>query len=62
MEIGEKIRFRPCAWLENPERYSIAPAGRDVTGTIIEINEAHRWYRVAYPLGACGTGHECFKF
>lgn len=62
MEIGEKIRFRPCAWMENPERFSIAPAGRDVTGTIIEINEAHRWYRVAYPLGAAGTGHECFKF
>ena len=62
MEIGEKIRFRPCAWLENPERYSIAPAGRDVTGTIIEINEAHRWFRVAYPLGAAGTGHECFKY
>jgi hypothetical protein len=62
MEIGEKIRFRPFAWLENPEGYSIASVGRDVTGTIIEINEAHRWYRVAYPLGAAGTGHECFKY
>ena len=48
--------------MENPERYSIAPAGRDVTGVVVEINEAHRWYRVAYPLGAAGTGHECFKF
>lgn len=62
MEIGEEIRFRPFAWLENPERYSIATVGRDVTGTIIQINEAHRWYRVAYPLGAAGTGHECFKY
>lgn len=60
-EIGDKLRFKPAAWMENPDRYSITPEGREVTGVVIQINKEHRWIRVSY---ACGgqTSFECFKF
>lgn len=32
-----------------------------VTGTVVYINEAHRWCRVRYET-AKGTDFECFKF
>lgn len=34
---------------------------REITGTVIQIHEEHRWYRVEYELPGC-IGHECFKF
>lgn len=33
-----------------------------VTGTVVQVHEAHRWYRVRYNLNARCIGHECFKF
>lgn len=60
-EIGDKLRFKPAAWMENPDRYSITPEGRVVTGTIVQINGEHHWFRVAYNSGG-GIGYECFKF
>ena len=33
----------------------------EVTGTVIYINEQHRYYRVEYETAGC-IGHECFKF
>ena len=33
----------------------------DVLGTVIYINEEHRFYRVRYELPGC-IGHENFKF
>lgn len=59
-EIGDKVRFLPgqnsdLATDDVKER-------RKVTGTVIQIHEEHRWYRVAYPLNARCIGHECFKF
>lgn len=35
----------------------------EVTGRIVYINEAHRYYRVIYQMPGCtGTAHECFKY
>lgn len=33
----------------------------EVTGTVVQVNEAHRWYRAAYETPQ-GTRYECFKF
>ena len=60
-EIGDKIRFRPAAWMESPEHYSSRPVGREVTGPGVQINTKNRWFRVAYDRGG-QTGFECFKF
>lgn len=35
-----------------------------VIGTVVQIHEAKRWYRVAYQMGSkpgC-IGYECFKY
>lgn len=34
---------------------------REITGTVVEVNEEHRWFRVQYTRGGA-TGYECFKF
>ena len=33
-----------------------------VTGTVIQVNEEHRWYRVRFVLANGTTLHETFKF
>ena len=59
-EIGDKFRFVPCCG-------GIIAAGlseelrREVTGTVVQIHEEHRWYRASYETPQ-GTRHECFKF
>lgn len=60
-EIGEKIRFKPAAWMFHPEHYTVTCAGYEVTGTVVQINAEHRWFRVEFPCGNT-TGHECFRF
>ena len=60
-EIGDKIRFKPAAWMDNPEHFSVFSEGREVTGPIVQINKEHRWFRVEFPCGNA-IGHECFKF
>ena len=36
---------------------------REVTGTVVYINRAHRWCRVRYQSpGVRECGYECFKF
>ncbi len=63
IELGEKVRFVPAANLDHsagfPETLQI-----EVAGTVVQIHEEHRWYRVKYTLGTrpdC-IGFECFKF
>ena len=60
-ELGDKIRFRPAAWCENPDQYVVWQADKEVTGTVIFIHWPHRYYRVEYESAGC-IGHECFKF
>lgn len=62
-KTGDKIKFIPAAWTQ------FSPAGvleaygaqSEVVGEIIEINRAHRWYRVRYQAGGT-TQYETFKF
>ena len=64
VDIGEKIRFIPAAWLEKCSEAAKLyhdRISRDVLGVVEYINTAHRFYRVRYE--AAGTvQHECFKF
>lgn len=63
VEIGDKIRFTPAAFSEiNTEKSrEIFGVVTQVTGTVIQIHEEHRWYRVRYELAGT-VQHETFKF
>ena len=64
VDIGDKLRFTPAAWLEKTSeaaRLYHDRISRDVLGVVEYINAAHRFCRVRYE--AAGTvQHECFKF
>ena len=63
MEVGDKITFMPTAWtvLATEKARDTFGVATKVTGTIVQINEEHRWYRVRYEVA--GTiQHETFKF
>lgn len=60
VEIGDKIRFVPAANYDHSAGFGEILRNA-VTGTVVQIHEAHQWYRVAYPMPGC-IGHECFKF
>lgn len=70
VEIGDKITFTPTAWSEAGRRaghYIPAWMQTDkVQGTVVYINEAHRYYRVEYCVvshwGRKWIDHECFLF
>lgn len=63
MIVGDPYSFKPWAWFENPQQYSLhADSVPTVTGTIVYINEAHRYFRVRYCTESGCIGHECFKF
>lgn len=70
VQIGDKITFTPTAWSEAGKRaghYIPAWMQSDkVQGTVVYINEAHRWYRVEYTVtahfGRVWVDHECFLF
>ena len=59
-EIGDKIRFKPAAFYRTKEE-PMFEIPVEVTGTVIQIHEEHRWYRVQYTMPGC-IGYECFKF
>ena len=63
MEIGDKIRFTPSAFSEinTDKSREIFGVVTQVTGTVIQIHEEHRWYRVRYELAGT-VQHETFKF
>lgn len=33
-----------------------------ITGTVVYVNENHRWYRIEYKMSDGSIGHECFSF
>ena len=59
-EVGDKVRFRPAGFI-NSRDGSGPDFPVEVTGTVIQIHEEHRWYRVEFALPGC-IGHETFKF
>ncbi len=64
VEIGDEILFEPAAFMAyEAETWATYGAVRNVRGTVVQIHEEHRWYRVAYTLpGSATLQHECFKF
>ena len=63
IEIGDKVRFLPGCNQDHSAGFDGA-LRREVTGTVIQVHAAHRWYRVKFKLNdkpGC-IGHECFKF
>ena len=62
MELGEKIRFRPTAFQAiEGDKLRLFGVVEKVTGTVVQIHEEHRWYRVRYEAGGT-VQHETFKF
>lgn len=62
-KVGDRITFVPNAFLASCQMPMKSFEGMSVTGTVIQVNEAHRWARVEYDLGGMnGVGRECFKF
>ena len=59
-EVGDKLRFIPAANYDHSAGFGEILL-REVTGTVVEVNSEHRWFRVAYQRGEA-TGYECFKF
>ena len=61
VEVGDKVRFVPSA-----NKGASAGFGGElrveVTATVIQVNEDHRWYRTAWEMCPGCTGHETFKF
>ena len=60
-EIGEKKRFIPSGFSDYKDPAALS-AVIEVTGTVVEIHEEHRWYRVEYFVRERGPYYECFKF
>ena len=63
-EVGETRSFVPAAftgWTTERALPSLQGKGLTVTGTVVLVNEAHRWCRVEYQLDGCRF-YECFKF
>lgn len=56
-EMGEKVRFRPSAFIER----DTPKLPQAVTGTVFYINNPHRYYAVEYELYGVKL-RECFKF
>ena len=64
-ELGETRSFVPAAftdWTTLRALPSLQGKGLTVTGTVVLVNEAHRWCRVEYSLDGCSRCYECFKF
>ena len=61
VKVGDKMRFTPSAFCGFKDQI-IKGAEVEVTGTVIEVNEEHGWYRVEYAYaGGRYTDHETFK-
>lgn len=63
-ELGEKIRFRPAAFVAEATREdqrSVYDMPRVVTGTIVYINRPHRFYDAEYEIHGVRL-REAFKF
>lgn len=59
-EIGDKFRFIPTCNAENPNGFGEV-LRVEVTGTVVQVHEEHRWYRARYDTPQ-GVQHETFKY
>ena len=61
-QIGDKVRFIPEASFDHSAGFADILM-QEVTGTVIQVNEQNRWYRVEYQTNKPGCiGHETFKY
>lgn len=67
--VGDKFYFVPTAYINGPGTGNNGTdAAREhlkkceVEGTVVQIHEEHRWYRVEYTPKFDRPQHECFKF
>lgn len=61
VEIGDRWTFVPCANLEHSVGFADVLQAQ-VTGTVVQIHEEHRWFRVAWEIRPGRIAYECFKF
>ena len=65
-EIGENRTFVPAAFDEGYQGSRLSSIRPDVdlavTGTVVYVNETHRWFRVRYETPDGGVQHESFKY
>ena len=64
IEIGDAFTFKPTCFfpikgMDGRGGQNMIPIGREVTGTVVYINEPHHWFRVRYESFGY-TYHECF--
>jgi len=59
IQIGDKVRFTPSANTDHSSGFPEILAV-EVEGTVVLINEEHRWYRVRCELPGGAVFHECF--
>lgn len=59
-KIGDQVKFKPSAYAESTTGFGGA-LNVEVVGTVVQINEPHRWYRASYETPQ-GAGSETFKF
>ena len=64
-EVGDRKTWIPAAFEGEHQQglRSLRPdAEAQVTGTVVYVNQAHRWYRVRFDLPGGVPAFECFKF
>jgi hypothetical protein len=59
IEVGQKVKFDP--FKEHTGFASEGCKGKNVTGTVVFVNEPHKWFLVEY-TGVGGKQHTSFKF
>ena len=60
-EVGGKVKFTPAAYLGKTDGFC-EDLTIEVTGEIVQVNEARRWYRVRYEVRPGCIRFETFKF
>ena len=58
IQVGDKVRFIPSANTDHSSGFPEVLAV-EVEGTVVQVNEAHRWYRVRCELQNGFVFHEC---
>lgn len=60
IEIGDKYILIPAANTDHSSNFGEI-LRQPITGTVVQIHEEHRWFRVRYVVSGC-IRYECFKF
>ena len=60
VEVGDLVEFIPAANRSCTDAFGETLA-RKITGEVVEVNRARRWYRVKYEVPGC-IRYEVFKY